>query len=313
MKLHEHGLPPKMLALIVPQWDKMQVIPKQADFFGMPFCQDSGQITGSVLGPLIFDVVVDSVVRHWMTIVVEDGGTSAMTGLAVKELLLPFCADDGMIASRDPAWLQEALTVLVALFRRAGLEIHVKKTKVMICHPGFIKTHFSDARCKRRITGEGPSPQQLKKTAVAFPRCNKKMNKASLSVHMETIHGEPSVMLPKLPEAFLASHQPRACVINWPRVHKKWDCPVEGCPYKASRNANFHNPFVCRHPYDSVHITDESLEPWNKCELCGLQCPFPALRSHTESATCIRGRIAKRSRDTANKILQADEQVANLG
>jgi len=64
-----------------------------------------------------------------------------------------------------------------------------------------------------------------------------------------------------------------------------------------------------RCPCDSIHVTDESLEPWNKCELCSLQCPLPAWRSHTESATCVRGRIAKRSRDTANKILQADEQV----
>jgi len=115
-KLHECGFPAKMLALIALQWCKMQVTPKQADFFSMPFCQDSGQITGSVLGPLVFNVVVDSVVRHWMTVMVNDGGTSAITGLAVKERLLPFCADDGMVASRDPAWLQEALTALVALF-----------------------------------------------------------------------------------------------------------------------------------------------------------------------------------------------------
>jgi len=61
----------------------------------------------------------------------------------VKELLLLFYADDGMIASRDPAWLQEALTVLVVLFRRAGLEIKVKKTKVMICHPHASSKHTS--------------------------------------------------------------------------------------------------------------------------------------------------------------------------
>jgi len=47
---------------------------------------------------------------------VDDGGTSAMTGLTVKELLLLFHADDSMIVSRDPVWLQQALTVLVALF-----------------------------------------------------------------------------------------------------------------------------------------------------------------------------------------------------
>jgi len=63
------------------------------------------------------------------------------------------------------------------------------------------------------------------------------------------------------------------------------------------------------HPCASVHVTDESLDPWNKCELCGLQCPLHACRSHPESATCIGGRIVKRSRDIANKILQAAEQV----
>jgi len=182
----------------------------------------------------------------------------------------------------------------------------------MIYHPGFIKTHFSDVRYKRRITGVGPPPQQQKKTAVNCPRCNKKMNKASLLAHMERIHGEPCVVLPKLPEAFLASHQPRTYIINWPRVHKKWKCPVEGYPYKASTNTNFHNHFMYRHPYDSIHVTNESLEPWDKCELCGLQHPTPTWRCHTESATCIRGWIAKRRRDIANKILQADEQVFTI-
>jgi len=95
-------------------------------------------------------------------------------------------------------------------------------------------------------------------------------------------------------------------------MHKKWNCPVEGCPCKASTNANFHNHFMCMHPYDSIHVTNESLEPWAKCELCGFQCPLLTLRSHAESATCIRGQIAKRSRDIANKILQADEQVFTI-
>jgi len=95
-------------------------------------------------------------------------------------------------------------------------------------------------------------------------------------------------------------------------VHKTWPCPVKGCPYKASTNANFHNHFMYRHPYDSVHITDESLDPWNKCELCGLQHPLPTWRGHTELATCIRGRITNQSRDIANKILQANQQVFTI-
>jgi len=36
------------------------------------------------------------------------------------------------------------------------------------------------------------------------------------------------------------------------------------------------------------------------------------LKSHTESATCCRGRITKRSREIANNILQAEEQVFTI-
>jgi Reverse transcriptase (RNA-dependent DNA polymerase) len=311
-KLHEYGFPPKMLGLIAVIWDQIIVLPKQADYYGYPFTPGAGQITGSILGPLIFNIIVDSIVRYWLTIMVDDGGTSAISGLTVKDILILFYADDGMIAARDPAWLQEALEVLVALFRRAGLDVNVNKTKIMICHPGFIKTHFSDATYKRRLTGEGPSPQQLKKVVVECPNCKKKMNKASLASHMERAHGEPLMVIPELPAAFRRSHQPTAYTIEWPRVHKKWPCPVEGCPYQASTNANFHNHFMYRHPYDSIHITDESTAPWPKCSLCGLQTPFPTFRSHTESETCIRGRITQRSREIANDILQNSEQTFTI-
>ena len=95
----------------------LQAAPKQAVFFGPGCNPESGKITGSVLGPLVFDIVVDLVVGCWLAIMVDDGGAAAMTGLTVKELLLLFYADDGMIASRDPEWLQEALNVLVAVGR----------------------------------------------------------------------------------------------------------------------------------------------------------------------------------------------------
>jgi len=181
----------------------------------------------------------------------------------------------------------------------------------MTCHPGFIKIHFSNARYKRHITGEGPSPQQQKKNAVNCPKCNKKMNKASLLAHMERIHGEPCMVLPELPELCLASHQPREYIIRWPRMHKKWPCHVEGCPYQTQTNTNFHKDFMHRYPYDSIHVADEFCAPWRKCELlvCGLQCAFPTFSLHKESAICTQGWITKQSRDTANHILWANEQV----
>jgi len=55
---------------------------------------------------------------------------------------------------------------------------------------------------------------------------------------------------------------------------QEMEMPCGGLPYKASTNTNFHNHFIHRHPYDSIHLTNESLEPWDKCELCGVSYPY---------------------------------------
>ena len=46
-----------------------------------------------------------------------------------------FYANDGMVASSDPGWLQGAFNVLVGLFDRVGLRTNVRKTVGMVCHP----------------------------------------------------------------------------------------------------------------------------------------------------------------------------------
>ena len=45
-----------------------------------------------------------------------------------------FYADDGMVVSSDPAWLQGAFTALVAIFDRVGLVTNVGKTVSMVYH-----------------------------------------------------------------------------------------------------------------------------------------------------------------------------------
>ena len=46
-----------------------------------------------------------------------------------------FYADDGMVASLDPVWLQVAFNALVGLFERVDLRRNVGKTVGMVCHP----------------------------------------------------------------------------------------------------------------------------------------------------------------------------------
>ena len=57
------------------------------------------------------------------------------TGREGRHQSAVFYADDGMIVSSDPAWLQGDFSALVAIFDRVGLRTNVGKTVSMACHP----------------------------------------------------------------------------------------------------------------------------------------------------------------------------------
>ena len=61
---------------------------------------------GDPLSPTIFNVVVDAVVRHCVTLAVEEAETRGERGRKGRHQAALFYADDGMVASSDPCWLQ---------------------------------------------------------------------------------------------------------------------------------------------------------------------------------------------------------------
>ena len=48
-----------------------------------------------------------------------------------------FYTDDGRIVVLDYEWVQDAFMVTVAIFCRMGLDANLKKTKMIVCTPGF--------------------------------------------------------------------------------------------------------------------------------------------------------------------------------
>ena len=87
---------------------------------------------GEPLSPTIFNVVVDAVVWHWVHRIMEDAEAQGETGQEGRHQAALFYADDGMVVSLDPAWLQGAFTALVGLFDRVGLQENVGKTVSMV-------------------------------------------------------------------------------------------------------------------------------------------------------------------------------------
>ena len=94
-----------------------------------------GVTQGNPLSPTIFNVVVDVVVRHWVTQAVTDAEPRGERGREGRHQAALFYAENGMVASSDPQWLQWAFTQLVGLFDQVGLKTNTGKTVSMTCRP----------------------------------------------------------------------------------------------------------------------------------------------------------------------------------
>ena len=71
-------------------------------YFGRPLKGYRGVTQGNPLYPTIFNVVVDSVIRHWVTVVAPtDAGTVGL-GLMIIDLEEYLYAGDGLMSSTYP-------------------------------------------------------------------------------------------------------------------------------------------------------------------------------------------------------------------
>ena len=83
-------------------------------------------------------MVVDAVVWHWIDGIVDETEEKGETGREGRHQSAVFCADDIMVVSSDPAWLQGAFSALVAIFDRECLQTKVGKTVSMASHPCWV-------------------------------------------------------------------------------------------------------------------------------------------------------------------------------
>ena len=90
--------------------------------------------------------------------IVEKAEARGETGREGRHQAALLYADNGMVASSDPAWLQGAFTALAGLFDRVGLLTNVRKNVRMVCHPCQAGAgNRTEEAYGRRITGEGRS------------------------------------------------------------------------------------------------------------------------------------------------------------
>ena len=84
---------------------------------------------------MILNVVVDSMIRHWLIVLAATEAGAGGFGMAVHKMASFFCADDGLLASTHPECLQGALDLLGGVFDRFILQTNVGNTVGMVYQP----------------------------------------------------------------------------------------------------------------------------------------------------------------------------------
>ena len=145
---------------------------------------------GDPLSPTIFNVVVDAVVRHWVTLVVKEAETRGGRGREGRHQAALFYTDDGMVELSNPPWLQWAFSTLVGLFDRVGLNTNTGKTVIMTCRPCTAAGNQSEEAYGRKMTGEGLTFWERKRERVECRDFVKEVTAGSLDSHRMSQHGK---------------------------------------------------------------------------------------------------------------------------
>ena len=102
-------------------------------------------------------MVVDEVIRHWVTLVVgEEVGPDGF-GQAVQWLAKFLYANYDLLSSPITDRLQADLDFLAGLFYWGGLQTNLNKTVGMVCQPCNIFGRHLDMTYMRQITRVGSS------------------------------------------------------------------------------------------------------------------------------------------------------------
>ena len=130
-----YGVGPRIIHILQTYWIRLQMAEKAGGHYRPVFQIHRGVIQGDPLLPTIFNVVVDAVIRHWVTVLGWGGqeGAIQVLGTSIQTLLMLFYANDGLVALPESTRLQGAFDALMGLFKKVGLRTNEGKTVSMAC------------------------------------------------------------------------------------------------------------------------------------------------------------------------------------
>ena len=96
--LEGYGVGPRARRLLQTYWRRLTMVARAGGYYGPAFKRERAVTQGDPLFPTIFNVVMDAVVRHWVTGVIADAEARGDLVKEGRHQTALFYADDGMVA-----------------------------------------------------------------------------------------------------------------------------------------------------------------------------------------------------------------------
>ena len=118
--MEKYGVGKNIRRYVETVWERQKFVLRQGGFYSDPISVERGCTQGDTDSPIIFNLVIDAVLRKWKSVQEERKSRAC------------FYADDGLIENKDAGKLQEHLNILIEYFEMFGLKTNEIKTKYMV-------------------------------------------------------------------------------------------------------------------------------------------------------------------------------------
>ena len=284
--LEKYKVGPNIRKYIHDIWDKQIFVLRQSGFYSDAIEVDRGCTQGDVDSPIIFNIIIDAVLRAW----------KKSTNFCKSDSC--FYADDGLLQNQDPILLQKDLDCLFELFSRMGLKPNASKTKFMIFRGApapcaKTRRNYNKIHRPRRIASSS-TDREWRKARTKCTICGKDLANGSLQRHMKLIHQSSSLINDN--KYVCREIQDNGSYNIRFRKGKMNRCPVPNCNGGGKDKFGMYRHFCLLHPEADIVIEEDGILP--KCLLCGMRVKGD-LAKHQQLFTCKRGASRR-----ANEIKQ---------
>ena len=290
--MRKYGVGPNICRYVETVWNNQSFLLRQRGFYSEPFAVTRGCTQGDIDSPIIFNIIVDAVLRTW-----KNNTSSTNTRCC-------FYADDGLLENLNPEELQKDLDDIIKLFERVGLRANEKKTKFMIVRGANAPTALSTAaynniaaRHNRRRPIDTNTYEQRRRQLQTCIICGKQLQATSLRRHTNRQHNNNTREYQCMEIGATGVYY-----LNDIRTKIFNHCPVPNCTGGGKDKSTFYRHFCLRHPNADIIVHSDGVLP--KCQLCGMRCTN--LQRHQGSATCKKAHQRRR-----HEKLQKEQARAN--